>query len=68
MLSRKPKPGDRIAWPPSPYSPNGSTGVVIRFDSINENLCWWQPNDQDKPSVFIWRFSDGLNKLATIAE
>lgn len=59
-LSRKPVKGDRVRWPD--WKP-GRVAIVTRVEG---NLCWIQDGDVTDP--FIWRFPEGLNRLAEIIE
>jgi hypothetical protein len=66
MLHRKPHKGDRVSFPPSKYSPKGTTGIVTRTPEGDDNICWFLPDGQKEPTCFIWRFPDGRNVLAEL--
>jgi len=60
LLTEQPRPGQRIAW---------NMDGVLRFHCVvlrvEGNLCWCEwPNGTRDP--FIWRFKDGLNKIAEV--
>ena len=70
MLTRKPKRGEMLQLPDD----DGwyDVGVVCYFGGHSGNLCYFWPTDEyrsnhlvgfNESAVFIWRFSDCLNKL-----
>lgn len=60
MLTEQPKKGDRIAW-----RLDGELKHHGTVRSLDGNLCWLD-HDDGKVGPFIWRFKDGLNKLAEV--
>jgi len=62
-LTEQPRTGDVIAWF-NRFGAQFLRGTVI---SVAGNLCWLQFSD-GRCDPFIWRFKDGLNKLATVVK
>ena len=60
MLIEQPKKGQRIAWRIDGKLQNHGT---VR--SVDGNLCWCDFDD-GTVNPFIWRFRNGLNKLAEL--
>ena len=61
MLTEQPHKGQRVAW----IGRNGKLYAHATVLRVEGNLCWIQPDDGEA-APFIWRFKDGLNKLAEI--
>jgi hypothetical protein len=68
MLTRKPHKGDMLLF--RELLPTGKVGeplpgVYEVIEAKDDGICWFTVPGKD-PSCFIWRFSDGFNKLAEI--
>ena len=68
-LTRKPRKGEIIRWPDWPV---GKHAVVTATPEGDDDICWiiirMIGPAESKPTSFIWRHPDGLNKQATIIE
>lgn len=61
MLTKIPVKGERVAW-----RMNGELKYHATVLRTENNLCWIKPDDGSDMVPFIWRFKEGLNKLAEI--
>lgn len=62
-LTEQPRIGDVIAW----FNRIGAQFLRGTVISVAGNLCWLEFTD-GRSAPFIWRFQDGLNKLATVVK
>lgn len=60
-LTRQPRPGDLVSWPESAPEFRGPYKVL----RVEGDLCWIK-RDGEEAAPFIWRFTEGLNKLAAL--
>lgn len=63
MLTEQPRKGQLVEWPDSPPEFRGPYQAL----RVEGDLCWIK-REGEEAAPFIWRFRDGLNKLAVIVE